>query len=58
MPNKVVRKTSAPRTSKKIGITHETIARRAYERFIERGMQHGMDLEDWLAAERELNIRQ
>jgi ribosomal protein L7/L12 len=30
------------------------IAARAYERFLERGGQHGHDLEDWLAAEAEL----
>jgi hypothetical protein len=32
----------------------ERIARRAYERFEERGREHGRDLEDWLEAEREL----
>jgi hypothetical protein len=30
------------------------IARRAYERFEERGGEHGHDLEDWLESEREL----
>lgn len=30
------------------------IARRAYERFLVRGGSHGYDVEDWLAAEREL----
>ena len=32
----------------------EAIARRAYELFLERGGEHGHDLEDWLQAEREL----
>jgi hypothetical protein len=32
----------------------EAIARRAYELFLERGSQHGHDLDDWLRAEREL----
>ena len=30
------------------------IARRAFEHFLERGGSHGRDVEDWLAAEREL----
>ena len=34
--------------------THDDIAMRAYERFLQRGAQHGQDFEDWLAAEREL----
>lgn len=32
----------------------EAVARRAYEKFCERGYQHGFDQQDWLAAEREL----
>jgi len=32
----------------------EWIRQRAYERFCERGGEHGRDLEDWLEAEREL----
>ena len=34
---------------------HDVIAVRAYERFCARGHQHGHDVEDWLAAERELS---
>jgi len=34
--------------------THEQIARRAYEIFIERGQQAGRDLEHWLEAEKQL----
>jgi hypothetical protein len=36
------------------GPSHEEIARRAYELYQSRGWRHGGDLEDWLAAEREL----
>ena len=36
---------------------HETVARRAYELFQSRGMSHGRDVDDWLAAERELTQR-
>lgn len=32
----------------------ETIERRAYERYIERGGGDGHDLDDWVEAEREL----
>jgi len=34
--------------------TEEDVRRRAYERYLERGGEHGMDFEDWLAAERDL----
>ncbi|HEV3483439.1 MAG TPA: DUF2934 domain-containing protein [Candidatus Acidoferrales bacterium] len=30
------------------------IQQRAYELFLERGCEHGRDVEDWLEAEREL----
>jgi hypothetical protein len=33
----------------------DSVARRAYELFLERGGVHGHDLDDWLAAERQLN---
>ena len=32
----------------------EDIRMRAYQRYLERGGDHGMDFEDWLAAEREI----
>ncbi len=32
----------------------DAIAVRAYELYLERGGEHGRDLEDWLRAEREL----
>lgn len=34
--------------------TEEDIRRRAYQRYLDRGGNHGMDFEDWLQAEREL----
>ena len=33
----------------------ENIARRAYELYIQRGGEHGKDVEDWFRAERELS---
>lgn len=38
-------------------IQRSEIASRAYELFVERGRAHGHDLDDWLAAERELMRR-
>jgi hypothetical protein len=35
-------------------VSREEIARRAYLLFLERGGEHGQDLEDWLRAEAEL----
>jgi hypothetical protein len=35
----------------------DDVAERAYKRFCARGYQHGHDVEDWLAAERELQSR-
>jgi hypothetical protein len=35
--------------------THEQIARRAYELYLERGEQTGDAREDWLTAENELS---
>ena len=35
--------------------TGERIAKRAYELFLARGGMHGYHMEDWLAAEREIN---
>ena len=33
---------------------HEAIRMRAYELYIDRGMEDGHDLEDWLRAEQEV----
>jgi len=35
-------------------LTHEGIARRAYELYLERGSDHGRDQEDWFRATQEL----
>jgi hypothetical protein len=35
--------------------SEEQIQRRAYKLFLQRGCEHGRDMEDWLEAERELN---
>jgi Protein of unknown function (DUF2934) len=34
--------------------SHEDVARKAYELFLARGAAHGLALEDWLEAERQL----
>ena len=44
-------KTAAPQTA-----TEEAIAVRAYEIYLGRGGSHGSDIDDWLQAERELNL--
>jgi len=33
----------------------EEIARRAHELYLERGSEHGKDVEDWVRAEKELS---
>jgi hypothetical protein len=38
-------------------IPPEDIARRAYELYLQRGGGQGYDLDDWLQAERELEVR-
>ncbi len=38
--------------------SHEAIALRAYQFFLDRGGSHGHDLEDWERAERELRAVQ
>jgi hypothetical protein len=37
--------------------SQEDIRLRAYERYVDRGGAHGAEVEDWLAAERELRNR-
>ena len=36
------------------GTDHEAIRTRAYELYVERGMEDGHDVEDWLRAEEEV----
>jgi hypothetical protein len=40
-----------------VRIDHDAVARRAYEIIQARGKSHGRDVDDWLAAERELGQR-
>jgi DUF2934 family protein len=40
--------------AEKTEVSRELVARRAYELYIERGSEHGSDVEDWLKAEEEL----
>jgi len=35
--------------------THQEIEQRAHEIYLRRGGEHGQDVDDWLAAETELN---
>ena len=42
---------------KKTNKPAQSISQRAYYKFLERGGVHGHDLEDWLAAEREINAK-
>ena len=37
-------------------LSHDAIAERAYELFVEQGRQHGRDLEHWLMAEQQLLV--
>lgn len=40
-----------------LSFPQEEVARRAYEKFQDRGGVHGEDLKDWLEAEQELKAR-
>ena len=35
-------------------LSTQEIARRAYELYVQRGGEHGKDVEDWIRAEKEL----
>ena len=39
------------------GPSLEDIRRRAYERYLERGGNHGQHFDDWLEAEKELKLK-
>jgi hypothetical protein len=53
MTRTVTPHTAHPMTPPKV--THERIAMRAYEKWLQRGCHHGQDQQDWLDAEAELN---
>ncbi len=48
----------APNLAEAPSIPHEVIAARAYEKFVARGGEHGLDVDDWTAAVDELGSRQ
>ena len=52
-----LRRRADRRSSSRANGTAADIARRAYELYIERGGEHGRDLDDWLRAELELTSR-
>ncbi|MEP6863084.1 MAG: DUF2934 domain-containing protein [Deltaproteobacteria bacterium] len=51
---KTVSKTVALKLVTRSAPSLDDIAARAHERFVERGGEHGHDVEDWLAAEADL----
>jgi len=40
----------------RLPVTDEAIAAKAFEYYCSRGGGHGRDIEDWLAAEREMRV--
>ncbi len=53
-PESTLDQTDVPKRTD--GPSHEQIARRANELYLERGQQEGHDVEDWLRAENELTM--
>ena len=51
---KTVVTTVASDTVNDLTVSEEAIAARAFEYYCSRGGEHGRDMDDWLAAEREL----
>ena len=51
---RLVRKARGTQSTPPAAVPHELIALHAYWLFLARGCVHGHDLDDWLAAEREL----
>jgi hypothetical protein len=47
-------RTASPKITAPPILSHDAIARRAYNLFLSRHAEHGHDLDDWLQAEREL----
>ena len=54
-PRTVAPKRSTKSTAQETVVDRDQVARRAYQLFIARGETHGHDLEDWLAAERDVS---
>ena len=42
------------RFATKLGFDNDFVRKRAYELYVERGMEDGRDIEDWLRAEEEV----
>jgi hypothetical protein len=47
---------TTPTTEQPLDVRDIEIARRAYERYEQRGGTHGYDIDDWLLAERDLGL--
>ena len=45
---------TAPLAASDVDPTQDDIRLRAYERYLERGGEHGADFDDWLEAEKDL----
>jgi hypothetical protein len=52
--SRVVTPPTAKPASPQVQIPHDKIAKRAYEKWVQRGQPHGTDIQDWLEAEAEL----
>lgn len=44
-------------TDESTGVPRDTISMRAYEKWLQRGMPHGSDQQDWYEAEAELRTQ-
>ena len=51
------KQTEAKKSSAGTKPNTEAVAKRAYEKFLKRGGQHGSDLQDWYEAEQELTAK-
>jgi len=47
---------STARPANQVKVPHEKICMRAYEKWVQRGQPPGTHLQDWLEAERELQV--
>jgi Protein of unknown function (DUF2934) len=54
--NNVVKMPTAEMRRSASEVTREAIASRAYEIYLSRGGTHGHSMDDWLQAERELQV--
>ena len=54
--NNVVKMPTAEMRRTESAVTSDAIARRAYEIYLSRGGAHGHNIDDWLQAERELQV--